>query len=374
MMRPIPKGGADVETKGAMTVPSRIPPSIRGVPVPDSNRVSARRGALLPMILAIMVIIALAASAALFTGRQERRSSWNTRLQITALGAADRAHAELLSEVSAVAPALAIGASATRHVPVTDGVDADARLTRLGPTLFLVAADAHARSLQGLSARRRTSLLLRLQPPALGFPAALSVIGAVPPAAGTADGGDDVPPGWPCGATRSDSAPILHPSPPPDTALLSTLRDRAAIRLPGGFVLRGAQPSVRDGACDTARPDNLGDPDRAGPCASWLPVVHASGDLTIDGGVGPGTLIVDGGLTVGSGFRFVGAVIVGGALTVGAGGASLSGGVIAGSVNDDSGSATPAPVVHRSTCAVDAALLAAGALVPVADRPWAIVR
>jgi hypothetical protein len=326
------------------------------------------------MVLVVMVIIALAAGAALFTARQERRASWNARLQTSALGAADLAHAEALDQLVGVAPMLAPGGSTTRRLPIADGVDATTRLTRLGPTLFMLATEAGARSRQGWSARRRSSLLVRLDPPSLAFPAALSIVGPSEPEAGLADGADRVPAAWPCGPPQTDSAPTSHPSPSPDSAVIAGLRARAAITLPAGAALRGVHPVVRDGACATDRRDNWGDPDRAGACASWLPIVHATGDLTIDGGMGQGVLLVDGNLAIGGGFRFVGVVIVAGSIDVGSGGGSLTGGVIARSVHDASGGAGPVPVVHRSSCAVHAALLGAGALIPVADRAWASIR
>ena len=335
---------------------------------------TARRGALLPMVLVVMVIIALAAGAALFTARQERRASWNARLQTSALGAADLALAEALDQLAGVAPMLARGGSTTRRLPVADGVDATTRLTRLGQTLFMLTTEAGARSRQGWSARRRSSLLLRLDPPSLAFPAALTIVGASEPGATVADGADRAPAGWPCGPPYTDSAPTRHPAPAPDSSVIAALRARAAITLPAGAALRGVQPVMRDGACATDLRDNWGDPDRAGACASWLPIVHAAGDLTIHGGMGQGVLLVDGNLAIGGSFRFVGAVVVAGAIDVGSGGASLTGGVIAGSLHDASGSAGPVPVVHRSSCAVDAALLSAGALIPVADRAWASER
>jgi hypothetical protein len=333
-----------------------------------------RDGAVLPMALAIMVIIGLAAGTALFTGRQERQSSWNTRLQTTALGAADRAAADLFEALARVASSIDVGASVSRQLDVSPSVVATVRLTRLGPTLFVLTSDAGARSAQGLAARRHTSLLLRLDPPALGVPAALTVVGPSPPDVALADGTDVAPGGWPCDAPKPDTAAIAHPSPAPDTSTLRALRGRASIQLADGTVLRDAHPTVSDGVCDTARPDNLGDPDRAGACTSWLPVVHATGDLTVDGGTGQGILLVDGSLTVGGGFRFVGLLLVGGDLQVASGGASISGGVVAGSIADASGSAPPVPIVRRSTCAIESALIAAGDLRPVPDRPWTFGR
>ena len=339
-----------------------------------ASRLGSRKGAVLPMALALMVIIGLAASTALFTGRQERQSSWNTRLQTTALAAADRATAELLEELARVAPSLNVGDWVDRHLDVSAETEASIRFTRLGPTLFVLATDAHARSARGLAARRRTSLLLRLDPPTLGIPAALAVVGPLPPDPALADGVDTAPAGWPCSDPRPDTASIAHPSPAPDSSALGALRDRASSQLADGTMLRGAHPTVRDEVCDTAAPGNLGDPDRAGPCASWLPVVHSRGDLTLDGGKGQGVLIVDGSLTLGGGFRFVGVVLVGGNLLVTTGGASVTGGVVAGGMTDATGSAEPTPVVHRSTCAIESALVAAGDLRPVPDRPWSIGR
>src|SRR5688500_18542339 len=193
---------------------------------------SPRDGAVLPMALAIMVIIGLAASTALFTGRQERQSSWNTRLQTTALGAADRGAADLFAALAKVAPSIDVGASVDQQLDPSPDVVATVRLTRLGTTLFLLTSDAAARSAQGLSARRRTSLLLRLDPPALGIPAALTVVGPLPPDAALAHGADAAPAGWPCDTAKADTATIAHPSPAPDTSTLRALRDRASVRLP----------------------------------------------------------------------------------------------------------------------------------------------
>jgi hypothetical protein len=338
------------------------------------TRLAARRGALLPMVLVVMVIIALSACAALFTARLERRASWNARLEADALGAADRAHAEMLPAFARVAHTLLDGTSMTRVAPAATGVSTTTRLTRLGPTLFLFAADAGAESPQGWSARRRASVVLRLEPPSLTFPAALNFVGTPGPSTPVADGVDHLPNGWPCGVPRSDTASTGHPSPTPDSSVLADLRTRAAITLPAGTALRGVQPVVRATACATDRPDNWGDPDRAGACSTWLPIVHAAGDLAVDGGAGQGVLLVDGDLAIGGGFRFTGAVIVAGTVDIGAGGASLVGGVIARDATDRSGSAGTDPVVIRSSCAVSAALLAAGALVPVADRAWSAVR
>jgi hypothetical protein len=334
----------------------------------------ARRGALLPMVLVAMVIIALAACAALFTARQQRAASWHTRLQTEALAAVDAAHAEQRHALARVAHSIEPGSAITRHGSTDPGAATTTRLTRLGTTLFLLAAEAGARSAQGLSARRRAALLLRLDPPSLGVPDVLNITGVSAPAPGISNGADHVPAGWTCDTARSDTARTLHPSPAPDQAVLAELRRRASFALPAASSVGTVRPTEHEGACVTDRADNWGDPDRRTACASWLPIIHASGDLEIDGGAGQGTLLVDGDLVIRGGFRFVGVVVVRGTINVGAGGAALIGAVTAGAMTDGSGSHDAAPIVLRSTCSTAAALIAAGALVPVSGRSWASVR
>jgi hypothetical protein len=76
-------------------------------------------------------------------------------------------------------------------------------------------------------------------------------------------------------------------------------------------------PSAGSGACLTADPWNWGDPeDGAGPCHDRMPLVAGEGDLTVEGGVGQGVLVVSGDLVITGGARFYGLVLVGGALTL----------------------------------------------------------
>jgi hypothetical protein len=152
---------------------------------------------------------------------------------------------------------------------------------------------------------------------------------------------------------------------------LEGLRRRAAIRPPAGYNAGVPGPVVRDGDCDTSEMTNWGDPGRSSPCAGWLPVVHAAGDLTVVGGTGQGVLLVDGDLHLSGGFDFVGAVIVAGRISIGPGGSRLTGGVRAGEIVDAGGLSLPSSSIVRSSCALRDALLAAGTLGPVAQRPWA---
>jgi hypothetical protein len=247
-------------------------------------------------------------------------------------------------------------------------------LTRLGQTLFALTADAHVVAARGESARRRTSMVLRLEPASIPFPAAMSVSGTSLPDADVSDGADRAPQSWQCPDSLRDVPALRHPSPAADSFALEGLRSRAAIRLPAGSAVYRPGPVVTAGECDAARPDNWGDASGAGPCGSWLPIIHAAGDLRVDGGAGQGILLVDGDLSVSGGFEFRGAVIVVGAVDVGPGGAMIIGGAIAEGITGAWSAGASRPVVVRSSCALDAALLAAGSIVPVMDRPWVAVR
>src|SRR5688500_8996730 len=141
-----------------------------------ARRAACRRGALLPTVLAVMVIIGLSASAALFMSRQERAASRNARFETAVIGAADDAQVTAIRDMSGAAVRLAVGQSLDQRIALsTPGLDADAHLTRLGETEFALAIDARASDARGIVARRRVSMILRLELPELGFPAALSL-------------------------------------------------------------------------------------------------------------------------------------------------------------------------------------------------------
>ena len=139
----------------------------------------------------------------------------------------------------------------------------------------------------------------------------------------------------------------------------------AAVQLPDDALLVAPGPTLdASGACDSSDPRNLGDPDRllgaTSACADYFPVLHAPGNMRIEGGAGQGFLLVDGDLTIGGGARFRGVVAVRGVLKI-TEGSELAGLVLASSVIVDVGSS-----VSYSSCASDRALRAAG--VPVVPR------
>jgi hypothetical protein len=251
-------------------------------------------------------------------------------------------------------------------------------------------------------ASRRIALLVTLRVPLL---AARSAVIAMDAAAvgdsSLVSGIDTVPPAWSCPpadeerpavvvaeSSRVDDAACtivqcLIGAPPIglDSAAAgadvyerfgSVVRDSvaaAAVQLADDVLLSAPAPAL-DGAgeCDAARFNNLGDPLRLlgaeSPCADYFPVLHAPGNMRIDGGAGQGVLLVDGNLTIAGGARFSGVIAVRGVLEI-TEHSELHGAVLASRV-----------VVHGrsharySSCAVERALRAAAVPVVPEGPAW----
>jgi len=75
---------------------------------------------------------------------------------------------------------------------------------------------------------------------------------------------------------------------------------------------------------------NWGDPSAAmPPCATRMPIVHATGDLTIDGGLGQGALLVEGHLIIAGPFTFSGQIVARGGIEMSADNIAITGSVLA---------------------------------------------
>jgi hypothetical protein len=73
---------------------------------------------------------------------------------------------------------------------------------------------------------------------------------------------------------------------------------------------------------------NWGDPSApTSPCAARVPVVYAAGDLTIDGGLGQGALLVDGHLLIAGPFTFSGQIVARGGIEMIADNITITGSV-----------------------------------------------
>ncbi len=139
--------------------------------------------------------------------------------------------------------------------------------------------------------------------------------------------------------------------------------------------LNGTGPTLLpSGECNEADPKNWGDPNPAGPCGSYFPLIYHDGPvLTLQSGsVGQGILLVDGTLDVRGGFQFFGVIIVQGTFET-QGTADVYGAVMASNADIDMQSYVGNATINYSSCAVQRAILNNASLSrarPLEQRSW----
>jgi hypothetical protein len=335
---------------------------------------SARAGLVLPIVLAAIVILGLAAASGTLIERTDARVVAGDRLRALASAESELAAVAAFDDLSAVLPLdLRVGSSLVRrHRTADPAAHAVVTVARLGETLFSILAVAEAADARGVRARDGNELLVRVD--ARDEPLTAALATRDPPILGGAvvDGRDAAPDDEHCPPAGSDDTPTeaLIDSTALDSTL-AVLRSRATKRFPASTALADLAPTVVSGGCERGDALNWGDPTRSGPCGSYLPVVHATGDLAVAGGVGQGVLIVDGDLEIGGALDYAGLIVVAGRLSVTGAGAKVLGGIVTSSADFSAAGPT---TIQRSSCRVRRALLAAAPLVPVVERPWTSVR
>jgi hypothetical protein len=278
---------------------------------------------------------------------------------------------------------------------------------RLNNNLYLIDVTGHdtvsgTGSYGGGRARHRMGLLARIKVLALNVQASLTT-GNSDALTGNAsvNGTDQAPPGWascaPAGPSlagiRSDAGthvdtsgnatvigtpPVMIDPTVSDTTFsrfgdvtYATLASRANVTLPGGNYKVDAV--VANGQCNKTVPTNWGDgANPTAPCGSYFPIVHITGDATINGDQGQGILLVDGDLNVQGSFQWFGVTIVQGTLkTAGGGntdahfwGATMVHDSVTFGTNQISGHAN----INYSACALIAALNNTGVVAPMRAR------
>jgi hypothetical protein len=126
--------------------------------------------------------------------------------------------------------------------------------------------------------------------------------------------------------------------------------------------------------CNTALLTNWGDPvTKTSPCFNYFPIIYHYGNLTLQGDIGQGILLVEGDLTVTGGFVFYGPVVVTGTLSTegnGSGGAKFYGGIIAGNVALEDNKVSGGAMVDYSSCALRRAFTNSATVQPLQERSW----
>ena len=288
----------------------------------------ARRGIALISVLFFLVVCALAITAVFFAHRSAKHNSLGIAAGARLLAAADASlHASLSRWSSIDRNAQVIGSTVATTVAEDGRIRTTTYVTRLAARIFSITSEAQ---LVGSSVARRVSLLVRLPFDGSQLHGALvSAVGTTigskvrfvrdsascdtgaavrlaPTVALSLDAG--IPP---------DSQPsILRDAIAEDSSLYlrvgdrwwSELAQRADIRLAGDT--RVTPAPIVDGAQCGGGDTNWGDPLGAiAACVTRAPLVYVSGDLTIDGGVGQGVLLVDGHLAIAGPFTFSGQIV-----------------------------------------------------------------
>ena len=112
---------------------------------------------------------------------------------------------------------------------------------------------------------------------------------------------------------------------------------------------------------------------RAAPCGNYFPIIHITGDATLNGVQGQGILLVDGDLEVQGSYEFYGITIVQGRLKTAGGGSTEAhfwGGVMAANVDLELNSLSGNATLNYSKCAIVQALQMTGSTAPLRSRGW----
>jgi hypothetical protein len=290
------------------------------------SRRGSRRGVAIIAVLYFLVVCAFTTAALLFVQRTAIRGAALTTNGARLLGAAEAgAFASIAGWDSEIRAGQVIGTAATQHLRDEAGIEITIFITRLGSRLYSVVGEA---SSAGMA--RRLELLVR-QPvfePKVGSALVSAVnvnVGAgvrfEVDSGACADTGAAITispqaqliidpllpvgdrPGARADSVAADSMTYLSVG----GASWADLAAAADIRLSSDARVIPV-PVVANGRCMKSD-GNWGDITKYSPCASYAPVVYAPGDLTIEGGVGQGVLLVDGHLLIAGPFTYSGQIV-----------------------------------------------------------------
>jgi hypothetical protein len=371
------------------------------------------RGMALALAIFAVVVVGALVAGAFFAGNQEQRVGENTRRLEQSFGVAEYGIANKMltwQPDSLNVQLAAYPADSARIAPTTT---ANGRGTyggwiyKLNDDLFMldvVGTDTLSRAgrVYGGGARQRIGLITRLRPLQVDVQASLTTQGSVKLQGNAQVNGTDMAPtGWGSCATpgasqagvRTDGGTVTTggnavvigiPQVMNDTSLSdstfttfgdlswSDLVAGATITLPSGTYK--TQPSFTGGACNKADLQNWGDGQNpSSACGAYFPIIHITGDATLNGVQGQGILLVDGTLSVQGSYEFYGITIIQGDLKTSGGGSTEAhfwGGTMSRnadlSVQNLSGKAT----LNYSSCALTKALQATAMPAMMRSRGW----
>jgi hypothetical protein len=376
--------------------------------------VSNERGIALPIAIFALVVVGALVAGAFFAGTQEQRLAANAKRVTQSFGIAEAGLAERVRLWDPVLynqqPTYPLDSALVPDTTAPFGTGSYGGFVyKLNDNLFLTdirgmdTASATGR-VHGGGARQRLGLLTRIRPLDIDIQASLTTQGDVTVRGNAVvNGADGTPTGWVACDPPGDSMAAVRTTPggvvntsganaevigdvdqDPDVDVgtftvfgdvtYAELVDRATLSLPGGRTYQ-TEPSLVGGVCDRSDPENWGDglvPTDA--CGRYFPIVHISGNATLNGIQGQGILLVDGDLDVQGSYEFFGIAIVQGEFKTSGGGTSIAhfwGGVLARNASLDTQNISGQATLNYSSCAIQRALQATGATAPLRSRGWA---
>ena len=373
------------------------------------------RGMALAVAIFALVVVGALVAGAFFAGTQEQRVGENQRRVQTSFGVAEAGAQERVLSWDATSmnrrpqyPADSVVIGPNANAPNGTG-SYGGYSYRVGPNLFLIDvtgrdnASAAGAIAGGGGARQRIGMLTRIAPVQFGIRASLTTQGQVA-MSGNAniDGADQIPTGWascdPPGpaqagvrdqggnvsetgnATVMGVPPVVNdPTINNNTfttfggATYASLAAKANLVIPAGNY--STDPVVTNGQCDNTVLTNWGDGENPNaPCASYFPIIHATGTITLNNTQGQGILLVDGDLNIQGSYQFFGIVIIQGDLKTAGGGttdAHFWGGVMAKNADLSTQSLSGRATLNFSSCAILTALQATSPISMMRSRGWA---
>lgn len=369
-----------------------------------------RKGMALGVVLIAIAVISLMIVGAYFANIQEYRLGSNNLTQARAMTAAEYGQGNIYQNWSRSWNAFKAGTTFVAAYAPGDGSIDTVRVTKLNSLTFLINSEGRSGLGPHGGARRRAGLIVRLQVPQVKILGAITTKGSVKIGGSTSISGTDTSfSGWNCPPAGASVAGAVVPSlsnlssggscgasfscikGSPLVSISTAAMDTNTYFYYGGLTwadlvgmadkqvsgtLTGVGPMVTGGSCATSNNKNWGDPTRAatpGACETYFPIIYAPGDLTVNGNMGQGVLLVGGNLSIQGGFTFYGPVISRGTVKLTGTGNHINGSVLAANVVDSTTSSTVSgnSAIQYSSCANMTALQRTAMPVKAPKRSWA---
>ncbi len=373
------------------------------------------RGMALAVAIFALVVVGALVAGAFFAGTQEQRVGENQRRVFTSFGVAEAGVQERVMSWDPTtmnkretypADSVVIGPNA----PTPNGTGSYGGYSyHVGPNVFLIDvtgrdnASAAGVIAGGGGARQRLGMITRLAPIDFGIHASLTTQGGVS-LSGNADvnGADQNPAGWvSCDPPGPGEAGIRDPGANVGTtgngsvqgnpaivndpainnnsftsfggATYAQLAARATITLGPGTYKTNPNFGGPTG-CDRTDLLNWGDGlNPLSACGNYFPIIHITGDATLNGDQGQGILLVDGTLSVQGSYQFFGIAIMQNDLKTSGGGstdAHFWGGVMAKNADLSTQNLSGKATLNYSSCSILTALQATSAVSMMRSRGW----